>query len=759
MSEEADGRAVAVIHMKLEKEFGELPRDTELAIRPRSALGLKYIELHPGNSSQALRAGETLALEQSTKPVELDEFFSTWDADMRRDQREVLEGYGNALAGRGASINTAIEEFVPFMTSLEPVMRTLSDRGTELRNFFPELRRTAGQIAPVADTYAELFVNMATTFEALSRHEESLRDTIDRAPDTLEAGVESFPVQRPFLRDSGELAVKLEPVADEIERSLPVVSDAFDTGAPVLEKAPPFYERTERVFRAVEGLMENPVTLLALRDLDRTLEVAAPLVEFVAPYQTVCNYWNYYWTGISEHVSEPVRGGTVQRTNLKSDNRTQDNRLSSSEAEVPVDVPQGQDPHEAKAPNRDALQALHGGGVRRGDRRAGQRGLRRRAARLPRGPDGARRPLRPERGRRPARGLGPVRPARPHGRDLQGARARHRQPGGRAVRERGMTGFRAGVIALVVLGLFTYFGATKQNPFANPYELHAVFDSVNRLAERSPVRIAGVNVGKVTKVEPLGDGSGKARVTMEIQESGLPIREDAELKIRSRLFLEGNYFVELHPGRPHSAELESGGTIGPDRTSAPVQYVQVLTALQSETRAGPPDAARRVLEGAARSRRARLQQGDQALGGGVAHHLAGERRVPRPRAARPHARARRPGEGVRRAVLEQAGARAARDGAERDHVGLRAPGEQPPRGDSRAARRAARGPAGARLAQHARCLRSARSPATRFRARARRGRRSTRRSRSSSRRARSCRSASCAASRGSCAPRCRTWRG
>jgi hypothetical protein len=132
-------------------------------------------------------------------------------------------------------------------------------------------------------------------------------------------------------------------------------------GAPVLDKAPPFYERTERVFHAVEGLMENPNTLLALRDLDRTLEVAAPLVEYVAPFQTVCNYWVYYWTGLGEHVSEPVRGGTVQRTNLKSDNRTQDNRLSSSEAERPVDVPKDQDPHEAKAPNGDALQALHGG--------------------------------------------------------------------------------------------------------------------------------------------------------------------------------------------------------------------------------------------------------------------------------------------------------------------------------------------------------------------------------------------------------------
>ncbi len=34
------------------------------------------------------------------------------------------------------------------------------------------------------------------------------------------------------------------------------------------------------------------------------------------------------------------------------------------------------------------------------------------------------------------------------------------------------------------------------------------------------MRIAGVNVGKVTKVEPLEDGSGKARVTMEIDDVG-----------------------------------------------------------------------------------------------------------------------------------------------------------------------------------------------------------------------------------------------
>jgi virulence factor Mce-like protein len=361
VSETADGRAVAVIHMKIDKKHGPISEDTELAIRPRSALGLKYVELTPGDSRRTLRPGETLPLAQSAKPIELDELFSTFDDEMRQNQRTAIDGYGTALAGRGPSINEAIEDFVPFMRHLEPVMRNLSDDRTELRNLFPELREFSGQVAPVADTYAELFGNMAGTFEALSRHEEAFRGAIERAPATLEAGIESFPVQRPFLRDSATLAAKLEPVAEEFERSLPIVSDAFEAGAPVLEKAPPFYERTENVFHAVDRLTENPNTLLALQDLDRTLEVAAPLVEFVAPYQTVCNYWVYYWTGIGEHVSEPVRGGTVQRTNLKSDNRIQDNRLTDSQAEVPVDVPASEDPHTATEPNREPKQALHGG--------------------------------------------------------------------------------------------------------------------------------------------------------------------------------------------------------------------------------------------------------------------------------------------------------------------------------------------------------------------------------------------------------------
>jgi phospholipid/cholesterol/gamma-HCH transport system substrate-binding protein len=154
-----------------------------------------------------------------------------------------------------------------------------------------------------------------------------------------------------------------------------------------------------------------------------------------------------------------------------------------------------------------------------------------------------------------------------------------------AAEKTGISPGRAGLITLVLIALFAYFGFTKTNPFSHPYELNAIFENTNRLGKRSPVRIAGVEVGKVVDVKPVGDGSGLVKVRMQIRDKGLPIKRDAELKVRSRLFLEGNYFVDLEPGTPTAPELEDGGTIPPNQTAAPVQFSQLLTVLQSETRA------------------------------------------------------------------------------------------------------------------------------------------------------------------------------
>ncbi|HKN93892.1 MAG TPA: MlaD family protein [Thermoleophilaceae bacterium] len=150
----------------------------------------------------------------------------------------------------------------------------------------------------------------------------------------------------------------------------------------------------------------------------------------------------------------------------------------------------------------------------------------------------------------------------------------------------GMSRVKAGLIAIVVIGLITFFGFTKYNPFASPYTLTAMFRSANGIKANAPVRIAGVNVGKVTGIKAVPGGQGAAKVTMQISSEGLPIHKDATAKIRERIFLEGNEFVDLQPGSPSAPVIKkgSGYTIPIQQTATPVQVDQLLTALQSDTR-------------------------------------------------------------------------------------------------------------------------------------------------------------------------------
>lgn len=142
------------------------------------------------------------------------------------------------------------------------------------------------------------------------------------------------------------------------------------------------------------------------------------------------------------------------------------------------------------------------------------------------------------------------------------------------------------ITVLVILGLI-YFGFTKNVPGIGPYRVQAAFQSSTNIAPNSPVRVAGVDVGKVKSIKSVtrdGEGIEQAIVVMEIKKSALPIKKDATLKIRPRLFLEGNFFVELEPGTPSADELEDGGMIPVNQTAHAVQIDQLFGVLKSDVR-------------------------------------------------------------------------------------------------------------------------------------------------------------------------------
>jgi ABC-type transporter Mla subunit MlaD len=141
---------------------------------------------------------------------------------------------------------------------------------------------------------------------------------------------------------------------------------------------------------------------------------------------------------------------------------------------------------------------------------------------------------------------------------------------------------RFGLVTIVLLAIVLYFGFTKHIPGTHGFRLKAQFATAVNISPKSPVRIAGVNVGQVTGIQRDGN---TGVVTMEISKAGLPIHRDATAKIRARILLEGNWFVDLQPGTPAAPTVSSGYTLPSTQTADPVQLDQILDALNTDTRA------------------------------------------------------------------------------------------------------------------------------------------------------------------------------
>jgi virulence factor Mce-like protein len=315
VTDKETGKAAAKLDLKLDKSAEPLPADSTVRVRYKSSFGLKYLEILRG-TGDPLAQGGTLPVDQSSAQTEFDDISNTFDPRTREASRGNLLGYGDAFAGRGASLNETIQKLNPLFTNLKPVAEVLVEPETRLRRFFPALGRTAEIVAPVAPQQAELFTNMAITFGALSEDPQALKDTISSGPPTLAEGTPALRAQRPFLVDFADLSNRLRPGVVALRHALPTLNGALTVGAPVLEDMPPVNARLRGVFTELRSLVRQPQTKTTLLRLRETFNQAAPAASYIAPYQTVCNYWNYWFTYLPEHLTEEDNIGTTQRVSI-----------------------------------------------------------------------------------------------------------------------------------------------------------------------------------------------------------------------------------------------------------------------------------------------------------------------------------------------------------------------------------------------------------------------------------------------------------
>jgi virulence factor Mce-like protein len=261
-----DGSTAARLELALDDTSNHLSIDSTVKVRPKSSLGLKYVEITRGSGARTIPAGGTLTVPRgTTRPVDIDDFFNMFDDPTRQGSADNLFAYGTGFAGRGGDINAALRQLDPLVQHLEPAARNLSSSATQFDKLFPAFAQAAAEVAPVADTQAQLFGDLSTTFGALADNSKALEATIAGGPHAL------------------DVATKLNA-------------------------------RVVATLNAIDTFVGDPRVLPALQRLTRTANLLDPVIAFATPAQTTCNYLTLFFRNLGSTLSESDTVGTFLRT-------------------------------------------------------------------------------------------------------------------------------------------------------------------------------------------------------------------------------------------------------------------------------------------------------------------------------------------------------------------------------------------------------------------------------------------------------------
>lgn len=315
-----DGSTTARLDLKLDNNVREIPEDSSVVVRSRSALGLKYLQINQGKSDDGVAEGATMPLRNAhPEPVEIDQVLNTFDEPTRLAIQRNLVEFGSAIAARGPSINEAIGKFAPALRSLQPVARTLSNPRTRLGRLFVALRDTAAEVAPVAEVQAQMFVVLDTTFGALANVARPfIQETISRTPPAFDTAIRTLPRIRPFLRNTTGLFEDLAPGARALRRTAPDIADAAVVGVPALLLGPRFNRQLPPTAASLKGFNDDSDVRTGLTSLTGLTDELSPTLKFITPAQTKCVYGSLLLANVAGTLSLGNSLGNWQRFNIVS---------------------------------------------------------------------------------------------------------------------------------------------------------------------------------------------------------------------------------------------------------------------------------------------------------------------------------------------------------------------------------------------------------------------------------------------------------
>jgi phospholipid/cholesterol/gamma-HCH transport system substrate-binding protein len=257
----------------------ELHEGTTATIRATSLSGVAnhYVSISPGpNSNPPLDGGATLGLADTTTPIDIDQFFNTFPAPVRRGLADFIKGNAEWYAGAGKSANQTFKYlgvgfnragafahdlnaderlFARFLASSSRLSTAVSERGAELASAIASANTAFGAIASQNVALGRSLELLPPTFRQANTTFVNLRAALDDVEPLIDASGTATKGLAPFLAELSPVLIKAVPVFENLRLTVARKGFANDS-AELLATLPAVESRASRAFPHSEAAIE-----------------------------------------------------------------------------------------------------------------------------------------------------------------------------------------------------------------------------------------------------------------------------------------------------------------------------------------------------------------------------------------------------------------------------------------------------------------------------------------------------------------------
>lgn len=275
-----DGKAM--VDLQLDPKYGPLKSDTQIEVRPRSPVGVRYIDIIAGTKGTSLDDGDVIPASQTKATVQLDEVLGTFDPDTRVRARQFLRELGGGFAGRGADLNEALGSAPGFLSDTEKVMGAIAAKGDQFGTLIRGSYAAASAAEPVRRQLGEGFKPEADAMRPFYQSGDNLKKTLEQAPPAFRTASAQLPSVEAFVTELAGFARNIRPGLQASPASFAQASALLRESRPGLRAANGTLTRLSTATKPTLKLLDRlrPV----LPDIETGLTNLTPLVSTLGAY-------------------------------------------------------------------------------------------------------------------------------------------------------------------------------------------------------------------------------------------------------------------------------------------------------------------------------------------------------------------------------------------------------------------------------------------------------------------------------------------